>query len=121
VAVQPFVSNSKPASHGPSRPFERWVTLSQDYGSQSVIDGPCTQLSVGHRRSPRVIKESAALQNREQAIIGEATHNLAETLVGGKGESDFVESMVVAHVLMGVQRALMEDVHMCVLFGDAWP
>jgi AcrR family transcriptional regulator len=68
-------------------------------------------------RHARLMKESTALQNHERAILAEVTNNLADARAETANGPDLVEPMVVAQALMGVQRAVMEDVHSQVLSG----
>jgi AcrR family transcriptional regulator len=66
----------------------------------------------------RVVGGSRALQAREREIVAESTAELAALLAAATGApDDDVEAAAVAAALMGVQRALVADVHAGVLAG----
>jgi AcrR family transcriptional regulator len=68
----------------------------------------------------RIIRESPALQGREREIDARSTHALAALLAEEAGRAaNRVEAWVVANALMGIHRALVQDVHDRVLSGQS--
>jgi AcrR family transcriptional regulator len=70
----------------------------------------------------RIVNASPTLQAREREIVAHYTHALAALLAEETSvhEGD-IEPLVVAHALMGVQRALVEHVRTSVLSGVRGP
>jgi AcrR family transcriptional regulator len=64
----------------------------------------------------RVISASPALQAREREVVADYTNALAE-LIAEEAGARGIEPAVVAHALMGAQRALVEHVRASVLAG----
>ena len=66
----------------------------------------------------RIVAGSAALRARERELVARSTHALAELIAEeiGSAAGD-VQPLVVAHALIGAQRALVECVHAAVRAG----
>jgi AcrR family transcriptional regulator len=70
----------------------------------------------------RIVAGSAALRARERELVSRSTHALAELIAEETGSAaGDVQPLVVAHALMGAQRALVESVHAAVLAGTRGP
>jgi AcrR family transcriptional regulator len=70
----------------------------------------------------RIVAGSAALRARERELVSRSTHALAELIAEETGsDAGDVQPLVVAHALMGAQRALVESVHAAVLAGTRGP
>jgi len=69
-------------------------------------------------RVARTVGASAALQAREREFVARATAALAEAIAEETSpQGEVLEPSVVANALMGVQRALVAQVHASVLAG----
>jgi len=69
-------------------------------------------------RVARTVGASAALQARERELVARATAALAEAIAEETSpQGEVLEPSVVANALMGVQRALVAQVHASVLAG----
>jgi AcrR family transcriptional regulator len=70
----------------------------------------------------RIVSASAALRARERELVSRSTHALAGLIAEETGSAaGDVQPLVVAHALMGAQRALVERVHEAVLAGTRGP
>ena len=89
---------------------------------RSVLDG-AGRLADPERaeliaRVARTVGASAALQARERELVARATAALAEAIAEETSpQGEVLEPSVVANALMGVQRALVAQVHASVLAG----
>ena len=66
----------------------------------------------------RIVGGSAALRARERELVARSTHALAALIAEETGSAaGDVQPLVVAHALIGAQRALVEGVHEAVRAG----
>jgi AcrR family transcriptional regulator len=71
-------------------------------------------------KAARIVRASPALQAREREIDARSTDVLAALLTEEAGRAaNSVEAWVVANALMGIHRALIQDVHSKVLSGHS--
>jgi AcrR family transcriptional regulator len=73
-------------------------------------------------KAARLIGDSAALQAREREIVARSTQALADLIAAEtRAAAGDVQPWVVANALMGVQRALAEQVRAAALAGKRGP
>lgn len=73
-------------------------------------------------KAARLIAESPALQAREREIVAQSTRDLADLIAAEtRAEPADIQPWVVANALMGVQRALSEQVRAAALAGTRGP
>jgi AcrR family transcriptional regulator len=100
----------RPAGEGVAAAFRR-LLLDQS-GLVEQLDSGDRQALDRLRTVNRVVAESPALQAREQISLTRTAELLAAALGGG------TTARVVAHALIGVQRALVFEVRDAVLAGE---
>jgi AcrR family transcriptional regulator len=105
----------RPAGEGVAAAFRR--LLLDRGGLVEQLDSGDRQALDRLRTVNRVVAESPALQAREQISLTRTAELLAAALGGGTAE-ERLTARVVAHALIGVQRALILEVRDAVLAGE---
>ena len=108
----------RPPGEGVTAAFRR-LLLAQGGLVQQLDDGDPQALD-RLRTVNRVVAESPALQGREQVSLTRTAELLATTLDGTTDE-ERLTARVVAHALVAVQRALVQQVREAVLAGETVP